>query len=714
MSTDFRYDVFLSHSSKDKPIVRDIAKRLKEDGLRVWLDEWEIRPGDSIPAKIEEGLENSRVLVLFMSKHSFGSDWAQLESTTFRFRDPLNKERRFIPLLLDDTPIKGSISQFLYIDWRSKNAAEYQKLIESCGQPQIQSVACEVQFAETTIKLGTLDSGFEYSFGADGKRALTSPDETIQLWDIFTGRCLSVLRGHEEDVLALSLSADQRLALSGSYDTTVRLWDVKTGSCLRVLHGHNSAILSVLLSADKRFALSSSMDNTIRLWDLKRKGRCRRVFRGHGGGVVSLAWTPDPRLILSGSHDKTVRLWDIQTGHCLKVLKGHEEGVIAVSLSTDQRLAISGSHDKTIRLWDVETGRCLRVLEGHKKSIFSVILSENNRLALSGSMDKTIRLWDVETGRCLCVLEGHKESVRAVSWIYDQRHAISGDYSGHIKIWDLSEAIDLANASSPIPYDSACQVQYTNAKVLLVGDTGSGKTGLAHRLATGQWKPSDGSTVGAWSTQWKLNHTGATPGMEREIWLWDFGGQADQRLIHQLWMDRAALILLLFNADHEDVLPGLRDWLTALRRCVPGGTPQLLVAGRIDAGFKASRTKLKRFADEQNMGFHETSAMDGTGCEKLREDIMSGIVWENLPVTSTEYLFKLVKEEILKLRDEGQVLHTFKELRELLRQRLLKEQNLTDEVLSTVLDLLVGPGAVKIFEYGTYILLQPEWINVYA
>ena len=99
---DSRYDVFLSHSSKDKVVVRAVAERLRKDGLRVWFDEWEVKPGHSIPAKIEEGLEHSRVLVLCMSAHAFGSEWAQLEAGTFRFRDPLNQERRFIPLRLDD------------------------------------------------------------------------------------------------------------------------------------------------------------------------------------------------------------------------------------------------------------------------------------------------------------------------------------------------------------------------------------------------------------------------------------------------------------------------------------------------------------------------------------------------------------------------------------------------------------------------------------
>jgi len=83
--------------------------------------------------KIEEGLEHSRVLVLCMSTNAFGSDWPQLESGMFRFRDPLNKERRFIPLKLDGPTVKGSLAQFVYIDWRVEaRDREYQKLLESC------------------------------------------------------------------------------------------------------------------------------------------------------------------------------------------------------------------------------------------------------------------------------------------------------------------------------------------------------------------------------------------------------------------------------------------------------------------------------------------------------------------------------------------------------------------------------------------------------
>ncbi|MFL6291261.1 MAG: toll/interleukin-1 receptor domain-containing protein, partial [Thermoanaerobaculia bacterium] len=121
MPETFTHDVFLSHSPKDRGVVRKLAGRLKEDGLRVWFLE---------PGSVEEGLERSRTLVLCLSAHASGPDWAQLEAGTFRFRDPLNPERRFIPLRLDDSSIKGSLAKFLYISWQTtEREQEYPKLL---------------------------------------------------------------------------------------------------------------------------------------------------------------------------------------------------------------------------------------------------------------------------------------------------------------------------------------------------------------------------------------------------------------------------------------------------------------------------------------------------------------------------------------------------------------------------------------------------------
>jgi hypothetical protein len=94
MAAEFQYDVFLSHNQADKPRVRRLAERLRAAALRVWFDDWVIQPGDDIYLAIERGLEASRTLVLCMSANAFGSDAAQLEAGTFRFRESLDKKRR--------------------------------------------------------------------------------------------------------------------------------------------------------------------------------------------------------------------------------------------------------------------------------------------------------------------------------------------------------------------------------------------------------------------------------------------------------------------------------------------------------------------------------------------------------------------------------------------------------------------------------------------
>ena len=78
-------------------------------------------------------------------------------------------------------------------------------------------------------------------------------------------------------------------------------------------------------------------------------------------------------------------------------------------------------------------------------------------------------------------------------------------------------------------------------------------------------------------------------------------------------------------------------------------------------------------------------------------------------------LFKRLKEEIIRLKDEGRVLMRFNELRETLQLRLSGEfKRFADEELGAVLTLLAGPGVVWELAFGSWVLLQPERINAYA
>lgn len=734
MHSHFAFDVFLSHSVNDKAIVRDLANRLTNDGLSVWFEEWQRNEHEDISESIKESLQRSRVLVLCISANALGSEWAELENYTFRFRDYLNKELRFIPLRLDDAPTKESIANIPHFTWLRHSDREYSKLLEACSPPKQELRGLTANDDKPlAIKIFQLDSNapiWAYSFASNGTHVLTGSDRetfgsrtptgnvtltgnTIRLWELETGNCLREFKGNKDRVDTVALSPDETKALSGDHRGRVQLWDVTTGRTLRTLKGHDGSVMSVAWSADQSRALSGSFDKTVRVWDVAT-GKCIRVFQGHRSRVYHVCWSPDQSRALSASSDNTMRLWDIETGRCVRVFKGHTGWVLTAEWSPDQRFAVSGSIDKTIRLWDVEKGRCLRVLEGHDHNVESLKWTAGQRFVLSGSADNSLRLWDIERGRCICVLRTHRDGFQSLALSPNPGQVFSADSRGSIRIWDLSKYL-VAALPHQIPFPSISlgldEVQYTNAKVLVVGESGAGKTGLTERLSRDTFTPSY-STSGAWSTQWPMADLPPESGWEREVWLWDFGGQADQRLIHQLYLDKSALVLLVFNSDRDAVLPGLREWQRALQRSVPADTLTFLVAGRIDVGVRFDRDKVNRFANQNGFKFFETSAQSGAGCTTLKTAIQAAIPWKILERRTSPVIFKLLKDEILKLRDEGNSLLTFKELREILRQRLAGK--FKDSDLETVISLLDGPGVVKELNFGTYILLRPEWINVYA
>jgi TIR domain/WD domain, G-beta repeat len=241
--SDFKFDVFLSYSAKDAIVVHALAQRLRDDGVRVWLDVFEILPGDSIPIKIEEGLEHSRALVLCMSANAFGSDWSQLEASTFKFRDPINRDRRFLPLRLDQAPIPGSLAQFSYIVWTpEQREREYPKLLAACKLQAATSAGRKAwisyeQFAERTLYLDDVEV-YDYAFSSNGKQALTAQfafesDNAVALWDLETAQCLRLFEGHTKTVRRVVWSEDETRVLSSGEDGTVRLWDLSSGNCLR-------------------------------------------------------------------------------------------------------------------------------------------------------------------------------------------------------------------------------------------------------------------------------------------------------------------------------------------------------------------------------------------------------------------------------------------------------------------------------------------------
>jgi len=260
-----------------------------------------------------------------------------------------------------------------------------------------------------------------------------------------------------------------------------------------------------------------------------------------------------------------------------------------------------------------------------------------------------------------------------VAWSPDGKHAFSVASDGVWREWDLSGFVTpkakgkrTSAAAVPVPE----QILYTNAKVLLVGDSGVGKTGLSNYLAHGIKVEDDKplpSTDGAWATHWPLPHGEKKADVDREIWLWDFAGQVDYRLVHQLFMDETAAAVLVFNPQNENPFEGLGHWDRDLHKATRKPFAKLLAAGRVDrGGLVVGAPSMDKFLIERGFRgpLHLTSAKTGEGCDQLRDAIVKAIDWKNIPTTTSPALYHRLKQEILGLRDSGLVLIRLAELKQ--------------------------------------------------
>lgn len=108
--------VFLCHASEDKPSVRNIASALKRIGAEVWLDEWEIKVGESIVEKINEGLGAATHLLVVLSNASVSKPWVSRELSSTLMRQLNNAGITILPLRLDGCMLPPLLADIKYAD----------------------------------------------------------------------------------------------------------------------------------------------------------------------------------------------------------------------------------------------------------------------------------------------------------------------------------------------------------------------------------------------------------------------------------------------------------------------------------------------------------------------------------------------------------------------------------------------------------------------
>ncbi|HEY0382424.1 MAG TPA: TIR domain-containing protein [Candidatus Elarobacter sp.] len=486
--------VFLSYSWDDeehKTWVRDLATRLRRDGIDVMLDQWSVQPGDQLPHFMERSIrDNDFVLIVCTPKYKSKSD---VRSGGVGYEGDIiqgevfarSNHRKYIPILRKGTWTEAAPFHLLgkaHVTLRDARSYEvnYERLLLTLHGEQVRApeigdkpdFAVRLSgpgFAELTVSMtkildrlplgvsclavspdgSVLASGSETSHREPEMRVWRLPDgqiengflESSSLGNVKPSLIQRVDGSRFAGQNSLAFSPDGSLLASGTAGTktligndwpdSLRIRRTTDYKLQRTLIGR-----SVAFSSDGLLLAAGSTRGLLQLWNCWNWSLARSIEQG-GGTIWGVAFSPDGTLLGTGSDDNLVRLSRVSDWEALPPLAGHASEIRSIAFSPNGKLLASGSRDRTIRLWRVEDWQLVSLLTGHKAAVRSVAFSPHGTLLASGSDDRTVRMWTIPDGKLSHILEGHKGPVSNVVFSPDGTLIASGSHDKTIRLWSV-------------------------------------------------------------------------------------------------------------------------------------------------------------------------------------------------------------------------------------------------------------------------------------
>ncbi len=147
MAEEKTYDIFISYRTTHGDWVKTLAHNLKNQGYRLFLDQWELIAGQSFPAQIHKALKNSACALLIATPDAVDSGWVQQELDLMQVRSKSQDDFFFIPVVMGAFPDLPFIETIQAVDFADSKPDIYRKAFHQLlsGLKQ-QSPGAEAEF----------------------------------------------------------------------------------------------------------------------------------------------------------------------------------------------------------------------------------------------------------------------------------------------------------------------------------------------------------------------------------------------------------------------------------------------------------------------------------------------------------------------------------------------------------------------------------------
>ena len=174
------------------------------------------------------------------------------------------------------------------------------------------------------------------------------------------------------------------------------------------------------------------------------------------------------------------------------------------------------------------------------------------------------------------------------------------------------------------------ELKVFDAKIVLLGDTGVGKSSIATRFSNNKFTDSHEVTIGGAYFQHQIT---LPSGISVKMHIWDTGGAERFRSMAHIYYKDAVAAVLAYDITHAKTLDAVKYWMEDLgAHTDPKKMVLALAANKSD---KTPENKFviplgRKYAEDNGMIFRETSALTGNGVQELFRGIVESVVAKNL------------------------------------------------------------------------------------
>ncbi|MEL6343772.1 MAG: WD40 repeat domain-containing protein [Myxococcota bacterium] len=229
---------------------------------------------------------------------------------------------------------------------------------------------------------------------------------------------------HPDAITHCCVTPDGQELISASLDYTLRVWDLRSGQCRQILRGHRGAVSGATLSPSGRNLASVSNDGEVRLWSRNAEGwRAGLAIAAHQDALEDCRFLSN-ELLLTVGRDGSARAWSLLDGRPLFSLIGHDGSALACAIHPDGRILTAGA-DGTIIVWS--SGQILHRIRAHAAPITACKLHIDGKRMATAGLDRAVRIWDLDRPRLLDTDISHTNIVNDIAMMSNERLVSAGE-----------------------------------------------------------------------------------------------------------------------------------------------------------------------------------------------------------------------------------------------------------------------------------------------